>query len=477
MEFIDSIKDKKVHIVGICGAETSAIARYLHKSGCNRLTLHDFNNENDFNNIFDVSHVSFNKEEREEILKETLEIPCTKHFKYDYLVDIMDADVIFVGQNWFNYDFNSPALFSAEEMGIPLYTITELYFALIPAPIIGVTGTNGKTTTSNLIKHILKDSGRRTYFSGNDRYSKQILENIDAIKKDDSVVLEISNRQLMALEASPHIAVITNIARDHIAEHGSFDCYIEVKKKLFSFQTEDDYAVINYDDEITRKFADDIKSKVFFYSVKEELQGNGAFIRDGAMYVVKDGEESKLIDIDELKIHGMHNVANALAASLAAVIAGISPYDVGASLKDFTGVKSRLELVREVSGIKFYNDISSTSPHATIAAINSFSSPVILIAGGMDKEMEFDELCQLIKEKVKKAILLPGTATNKMMEMLDNYEDADSIYEAVVKAYVTAEEGDTVVLSPAAANFFTMHIQGKVGYMRTVKRLQEKSGG
>ncbi len=473
MDFIDSLKEKNIHIVGICGAETSAIARYLFKSGCDNITLHDFNTPDEFKNIFDISHISHNRDEREKILRETLDIPATKNFKNDYLNDIMTADLIFVGQNWFNYDFNRPALFDAKEAGIPFYTITELYFKMIPAPIIGVTGTNGKTTTSNLILHIFETAGRRVYFSGNDRYSKQILEQIDSIKQDDAVVLEVSNRQLTSLESSPHIAVVTNIAHDHIEEHGSFESYIDVKKKLFIFQTENDYAIINFDNEIARAFATVTKAKPLFYSVAPSPTVS-ACLKNGYLCTNLAGEEITLVAADELRIKGSHNISNALAASLAALLSGVSPLAVSNALKSFGGVKNRLEFVREVSGIKFYNDISSTSPPATIAAIKAFDAPVILIGGGVDKNMEFAELCGLIDSRVKKAIFLPGSATDKITERLKSFEAVESLQIAVELAYKVAEEGDVVVLSPAAASFFTLYSSGKKGFNRAVKRLKRK---
>jgi UDP-N-acetylmuramoylalanine--D-glutamate ligase len=474
MKFIDSLIEKNVHIVGICGAETSAIARYLQRSGCKNLTLHDFNTPKEFKDVFDISHAAYKKDERQRVLDETLAIPALRRHKDDYLNGIEDADVIFVSQNWYNYGFNKPALFAAKERGIPFYTITQLYFSMIPAPIIGVTGTNGKTTTSNLIRHILDFSGKKAYFAGNDRYSKQILEQIDDIKKDDAVVLEISNRQLIPLDASPHIAVITNIARDHIEEHGSFEEYVNVKKKIFSLQKESDFAIINYDDDITRDFANDVRSKVFYYSLDTGFDENGAFLKDGVMYAAINGEKVRLADAADLRIKGMHNVSNALAASLAALIFGVAAKDITAALKDFTGIKNRLELIRELAGVRFYNDISSTSPYATIAAIDSFSDTVILIAGGMDKDMDFTGLCGIIDNKVKSAILLPGSATDKMTAMLGSYENADTLQAAVEKAYAIAKEGDVVVLSPAAANFFTMYVAGKKGFNRIVKRLKRK---
>lgn len=475
---IDSLRDKNIHVVGLCGAETNEIARYLHRAGCLKLTLHDFNGPNEFKRVFDISHVSYKKDERERILKETLSIPAVRHYKEGYLSDIMTADIIFVSQNWFNYGFNKPMLFQARESGIPLVTITELYFSQITVPIIGVTGTNGKTTTSNLIAQILKRAGevdgRSVLISGNDRYSKQILNEIGALKDGDAVVLEVSNRQLVSLSRSPHIAVITNIARDHIEEHGTFEEYIAVKRKLFSFQTAKDYAVINYDDGIARGFADGIESKVFFYSTSDKVPGSGAYLRDNMIYSVLSGEETKVIDIADLKVKGLHNVQNALAATLAALLSGVPLDIIRDALLDFGGIKNRLEFVREVSGVKFYNDISSTSPHATIAAINSFDAPVILIAGGMDKDMVFDELCDTINKSVKRTFLLPGSATDKMAPHLDSCESAEKLPAAVEKAYALADEGDVIVLSPAAANFFTMYATGKNGFNRTVKRLVKR---
>ena len=393
--YLQEIRDKNIHVVGLSGAEGAAIARFLVKHRINGFTCHDFRSVNEFRESFFASHLALTPQERETALKELLDLPIKVQFKGDYLAGILDADLIFVGQNWFNYSCNT-LLFQAREQEVPFFDITRLYFHLAPCPIVGITGTKGKTTTTSLLHQILSLSHFRSYLAGNSQYSLQILEKVDAITPEDILVLEISNRQLIDLKKSPKIGIITNIFPDHIKEHGTFSQYRKVKESLFAHQKEDDYAIINFDNEFTRDIADRVMSQVIPFSTKTRFSRNGVFCRDNEIVISQKGNKTILLKRSDIQLLGVHNLENVLAAAAAACLLGVSPDIIRQGVLGFKGVKNRLELIREAAGVKFYNDMSSTTPSSTMVALKVFSSPVILIAGGEDKGGDYDRLAEII---------------------------------------------------------------------------------
>ncbi|MBI5418072.1 UDP-N-acetylmuramoyl-L-alanine--D-glutamate ligase [Candidatus Poribacteria bacterium] len=495
ISLIKKLENKNIHIVGLSGTEGAAITLFLYKHGIKpkNLIIHDFlKTREEFIKSFNINHVAFPKIEREQRLKKIESLNLKINFKENYLDGIKDADFIFVTQNWFNYSCNFPLLKEASDKNIPFMNITELYFTLAPCPIIGITGSCGKTTTSNMTFEILKKGPRKVFFTGNDRYAKQILEDMDNISSEDMLVMEVSNRQLINFKYSPHIGAITNLLPNHIDEHGSYENYIKTKFNIFAHQTNSDFAIINYDNILCNNFLAQIKSKPFPFSRNTIFKDNGIYEKDGKIFMVFEGKISEICSIDDIPLPGEHNIENVLAAIGASFLAGISPIQIQDGIKNFKGVKNRLELIRKVNNISYYNDLGSTTPSATLAALRVFKNNVILIAGGHDKGMDYTELAEEIKNRVKKLILLPGRGTDKLIAALEritkdegrgtrdegrtkNHESrttiiVNTVEEAFNQANASAVAGDKVLLSPACANFFSLYVKDKDGFNKLVKR-------
>lgn len=333
---------------------------------------------------------------------------------------------------------SSPYLEIARKNHIELATDIGLFFKLSNAFIIGVTGTKGKSTTASLIYHLLKPRYKNTFLAGNIGVSP--LELMTNIKSGDKVVLELSSFELEDLKQSPNIAVITNIMPDHLNRYGTMEEYVNSKKIIYKYQKTPDVLVLNNDDFIVRQFAKDAKSKVCFYSTKN-----------------KPAE----IDLNKFKLFGEHNLSNLLAAIKVAELLKVPDKNIEKALADFKGVQSRQELVGEVSGVKYFNDTTATMPEAVITAIDTFSQQfpdanLILICGGVNKGLKFDNLAKVIRKKVSQVVMLPGTASDKIKEGLVNYKnlhEVSSMQEAVKKAKELSKRGDVVMLSPGGSSF------------------------
>lgn len=351
----------------------------------------------------------------------------------------------------------------ALEAKVPVEVDSSLFFKLCKNKIIGVTGSKGKTTTATFIYEILRSAGKNAVKVGIGQTS--VLDKLAFLKKDSVVVFELSSWRLSALgryKLSPHIAVFKNMLKDHLNYYKTMDAYVADKKNIFLFQKPSDWLVLNEDDEIVRGCAKEAKSQIFRFSY-DHLEGNRAVFVDGESIFLNDGiDVTKLADISQIKIPGRHNLSNIMAAAAACSAFGIGVSEIRKALPNLKGVPHRLEFVREFSGIRFYNDTAATIPDATISAINSFESPMILIAGGTDKGLDFSELGKEIATKVKKVILLKGNVTDDLLIKIKKnvpegkefeIEVMDSMENAVKMAAGYGEAGDVVLLSPGAASF------------------------
>lgn len=333
---------------------------------------------------------------------------------------------------------SSPYLQIARKHKIPIETDVGLFFKYSNAFIIGVTGTKGKSTTASLIYHILKSKFSGVLLGGNIGVSPLAL--LSKVKPKNIVILELSSFELEDLKQSPNIAVIINIMPDHLNRYATMQEYIEAKKQIFKFQKKNDVLILNADNFIVRQMTKEAPSKIVFSLPKESLKG---------------------IDIKGVKILGKHNLENISSAIEVAKILKIPLKNIEKSIKTFKGVHSRQELVGEINGVKYINDTTATMPDATTMAINTFledfpDSRLILICGGVDKGLRYDNLSKLIGERVDEVFMLPGTASDKIKEGLGNYtrvHDIPSMQEAVKQAKKLAKKGDVVILSPAAASF------------------------
>lgn len=351
----------------------------------------------------------------------------------------------------------------ALENKVPVEMDSSLFFKLCKNPIIGVTGTKGKTTTATLIYEILKASGKNPIRIGIGQVS--VLDKLLLLKKDSIPVFELSSWRLSALgraKMSPHIAVFKNIMPDHLNYYGTMEKYLQDKKYIFSNQSSKDYLVINGDDQALGEASKDARAQMIKFSYQELKDDRAVFIQDSAIYINDGIDVKKLVNIKDITIPGAHNLSNVMAAIGAVHAFGLTALEIKKVLPGLKGVPHRLEFVRELKGVKYYNDTAATIPDAAISALNAFEKPVVLIAGGTDKELDFTELAKEIFEKTKELILLKGNATEKLLgklkkiaseEFLEKIEVTDSMQDALLMAQEKAVSGDVVVLSPGAASF------------------------
>lgn len=346
------------------------------------------------------------------------------------------------------------------ERGAILTSEIEMVLKLTPAKTIGITGTEGKTTTTSLIYEILKHAGYHCFLGGN--IGKPIFTQIKDMTPEDFVVLEMSSFQLMDMDVSPMVSLVTNLYPDHLNVHRSYEEYQDAKKNIFRYQKEDGIIVLNQDNAITRSFAKETNGKVIFFSSKEKLQDGYIYDNtDGNIKYCEDGLRRHLIHKNEIKLRGIHNYENICAA-----LAVTSPFvDVETQLKaikEFNGVEHRLEFVREIDKVKWYNDSIGTSPASTIAGLNAFDENIILLAGGSDKGLDYKEVGETIAKKVGTLILCGPTAL-KIEEATKNALvkqgktipicHVSNLQEAVKLAKEKSKAGDIVLLSPASASF------------------------
>ena len=330
---------------------------------------------------------------------------------------------------------------------------------MCPAKIIGVTGSDGKTTTTSLIYAILKNSGYNAWLGGN--IGTPLFTKLPEMKADDVVVLELSSFQLMEMNVSPSISVITNITPNHLNIHKDYEEYIEAKKNIFKYQDENGILILNYDNEITRDCGKEAIGKVIYFSSQEKLE-NGFIVDNGVIKECEDGVRKHIMECKEAKLRGVHNYQN-ICTALAATKTLVDTEKAVEIIKDFNAVEHRLEFVRETNGIKWYNDSASSSPTRTISGINAFEGEnIILIAGGYDKNLDYTPLAKPVVDNVKSLILMGQTANkifdavtiemerqNKMVKIYM----CDSLQEVIDTARRIANSGDTVLFSPGSASF------------------------
>lgn len=334
---------------------------------------------------------------------------------------------------------------------------TKLFMDLCPCPVIGVTGTKGKGTTSTLIYEMLKREGRDAYLGGNIGVAP--FEFLEKLTKESIVVLEMSSFQLLDLEKSPHIAVMLMVTSEHLDYHKDVEEYIEAKRNILRHQSSADFAILNRDYLPSNESDILTEGKVYFVSREREVE-EGCFARDGRVVLRADNTEIEIIETEDLLLRGEHNWENVCAAVMAAHLAGVSITSIKQVLFSFKGLEHRLELVASVNGVEYYNDSFSTTPETAIAAIESFKNPEILILGGSSKNSDFKELGQVIGAKTNiKAIIGVGVEWERIKQEIKKttaimeIEGAKNMQQIVLAASKIAAPGDVVLLSPACASF------------------------
>lgn len=362
----------------------------------------------------------------------------------------------------FDYIFRSPSCLPTNpyivkeiDRGAIVTTEVEEVIKLSPCKVIGITGSDGKTTTTTIISEVLKSLGYTVHTGGN--IGTPIFTNMNKVKKEDIIVLELSSFQLMNMKVSPNISVITNISKNHLDIHKDYQEYIDAKKSIFLNQNKDDIVVLNYDDELVKSFDKEVKGEVRYFSFKSKLKDN--YYLDGEYIKYND---KIIIDTKDLIIRGVHNYIN-ICTVLNAIKDYITDMDKALEIiRKFPGVHHRIEFVREIDGVKWYNDSASSTPSRTIAGINAFDEKIVLLAGGYDKNIPYDSLAKPILDKVRVLILFGNTKDkiyNAVMKesKLQNKEieiyEEKTLEDVIFKAKEVAKEGEVVLFSPASASF------------------------
>lgn len=348
-----------------------------------------------------------------------------------------------------------PFIEAAEAAGVEVISEVELAYRETTCPITAITGTNGKTTTTTLTGEIMKAVRPNTAVVGN--IGVPYSEKVQGLTEQDWVVAEISSFQMeKAKEFHPHISAVLNITPDHLNRHKTMEVYIAMKERVFAKQTAEDFCILNYEDEACRKMADKTAAKVFFFSSAQPLT-EGIYLQDKDIFVKWQGIDEKLISVDELQILGVHNYENVMAAVAMGICAGVELDTIRQVLKSFAGVEHRIEYVATVDGVDYYNDSKGTNTDASIRAVLAMQKPIVLIGGGYDKGVSFDDWTKLFPGRVKHLVLI-GVTAPQIRASAEKFgftamTDCETFAEAVDLCREKAEPGDCVLLSPACASW------------------------
>ena len=438
IEFNKFLNGKKVAIIGL-GVSNLPLLEYMYDKKAN-VTIFDEKDEEKAN---------------QEALAKVKEYRFKTFFGKNSLTNLKGFDIIFRSPSCLP---TRTELVEEEKRGALVTTEIEMLMKMCPCKIVGVTGSDGKTTTTSLIYSILKEAGYNTYLGGN--IGTPLFTKISEIKPDDIVVLELSSFQLMGMKVSPHIGVITNITPNHLNIHKDYQEYIDAKKNIFKYQKENDIIILNYDNAITRECAKEALGKVVYFSGKNKLE-DGLIVDDKIIKECKDGIRKHLLDTQEVLLRGEHNYEN-IATALAATRTLVDTDIAIKAIKKFKPVEHRLEFVREINKVKWYNDSVSSSPTRTIAGLKSFDEEIVLIAGGYDKNLDYTPIAKPIIDNVK-ALILMGQTSGKIFEAVKEELEkqnkklkiymCNSLEETVNLAKKVSKPNQIVLFSPASASF------------------------
>ncbi len=460
--FFQSLPGKRVAFLGIGVTNTGIIKLFAQKGA--QVTACD----------------KRSKEQLGQIAEELTAIGVTLKLGPDYLQGI-EADMIFrtPGMKFF-----LPELNDYRKHGVAVTSEMEVFFELCPSHKIAVTGSDGKTTTTTVLSEFLKAEGNTVHLGGN--IGKALLPDIETMQPEDYAVVELSSFQLISMRQSPDIAVVTNVAPNHLDMHKDMQEYIDAKRNILLHQNAFSKTILNADNEITRSFASDVRGQTVWFSYHHPVEEGSFLDSEGYLCMAHNGEVTRVLHKSEIRIPGEHNVENYLTA-IAAAWGLVSPQTMAKVAKEFGGVEHRIEFVREIGGAKWYNDSIASSPTRTIAGLKSFPHRVILIAGGYDKKIPYEPLAPYINEKVHTLILMGATgpkiekAVKSDPTFSENQLDirhVSSMEEAVQTAYQLSKEGDIITLSPASASFDlypNFEVRGR-HYKQLVKELPENRG-
>lgn len=437
-EFNEYIRFRKVAVIGL-GVSNLPLLDYLYEKKA-QVT------------VFDERTI-------DKIPQNIIDKINTYEFKYSFGKNCLEQ------LKGFNVIFRSPSCLPTKpelqeeaNRGAIVTTEVEMLMEMCPCKIIGVTGSDGKTTTTSMINAILQKAGYNTFLGGN--IGTPLFTRLPEIKPEDIVVLELSSFQLMNMHVSPDIAVITNITPNHLNIHKDYEEYIDAKKNIFKYQNKNGILILNYDNDITRECSKETKGKVIFFSSKEKLD-NGFIVDEDVIKECEDRVRKHILNTDEVILRGNHNFQN-IATALAATKTLVDTDIAVQAIKEFKPVEHRIEFIREINGVKWYNDSASSSPTRTLSGINAFKENIVLIAGGYDKNLDYEPLAKPVVDKVSTLILIGQTA-EKIFDAVKNEADkqnkkidiymCDSLEQTIDIAKKTSKKGDVVLFSPASASF------------------------
>jgi UDP-N-acetylmuramoylalanine--D-glutamate ligase len=426
---ITKFKHKKILVLGLAKSGVSA-ASLLHK-------LEAFVTVNDQKPLAE-------NPEAQGLLQEGIKVICGSH-----PIELLDEGFEYVVKNP-GIPYHNPLIKRAVEKGIPVLTEVELAYLVSEAEMIGITGTNGKTTTTTLLYEILSEDKKNPLIAGN--IGTVASEVAQTAGRDEKMVVELSSFQLMGIdEFSPHIAIITNLYDAHLDYHGTIDEYWKAKANITKNQTKEDYLIINQDQDHLRTIVDFTQASIIPFSTIREVE-NGAYIKGGAIYF----QQECIGQLSAVVLPGAHNLENILCAVAASKLYGVSNDSIMHVLGSFTGVKHRTQFVKELNNRKFYNDSKATNSLATKSALNAFDGPTILLAGGLDRGNSFDDLIPHLKNV--KVLITFGETADKLQQTgqkagIQTIVRVDNVEKAVPAAYEHSEEGDVILLSPACASW------------------------
>lgn len=444
--FFESLKDKKIAFIGV-GVSHNDLIRLFLKKGLD-VTICDSRSMSE-----DVPE----KKRFDSALYEEFSAAGAKFcLGENYIDGVMQSDIVLRTPGMY---FNSPQIKAARDKGITVTSEMELFFDLCPCKTYAVTGSDGKSTTSTVISEIFKADGKRVFFGGN--IGKPLLCHIEEITPDDIAVAELSSFQLISMRESPCAAAITNITPNHLNVHGTMDEYVDAKCNILRHQNAFSKAVLNADNELCASLEPIVRGKLGWFS-RKSVPERGSFLdADGYLCYNDMGKITKIIHKDEIRIPGIHNVENYLTA-IALTWGDVSIESIKKTAREFGGVEHRIEFVRELDGVKYYNDSIASSPTRVMAGLNSFNQKIIIIMGGSDKNIPFDPMAPTILEKVKLLIVMGETADkiSDAVKRADGFAESgleikrvSGMEEAVNTARSFAKSGDIVSLSPACASF------------------------
>jgi UDP-N-acetylmuramoylalanine--D-glutamate ligase len=433
--------DRKVVVLGLA-RQGKALSQYLAEKGAHVV-------------VSDLKTSEELRIEREELSEWPIEYVLGEHS-----MNILEnTSVVFVSGG---VPLGLPIIQEAKNLGIRLSNDSQLFLEICPAPVIGITGSAGKSTTTALVGRMaeLEAEASRTSAWVGGNIGRPLLWDVDHIHPHDWVVLELSSFQLELMELSPHIAALLNLSPNHLDRHKTMEAYMAAKSKILVYQNENDIAILNRDDPEAWNLRHMVKGRLFSFGLRAEKGVEGTYVEDGWICWRAEGEEQFLCPVENVRLRGEHNLVNVLGASAIAKSAGFPKEIIEAGIRGFTGLPHRLEFVREIRGVAWYNDSIATSPDRAIAAMKSFDEPLVLLAGGRDKDLSWETFSRVVSERVDHLILF-GEAADKIATAVEavegkksfSLEICDGLFDAVKRASEVAEKGDIVLLAPGGTSF------------------------